>query len=106
MLRKISTTNSRPRCCSLTPGWCGLTEQPRQPVRGRPTERMQAAGLRMLIQGQTETTNPPTSRDSFLIDVIVSKVESEAEGTNSYELRRPANKWLPTVDPGAHVDVH
>jgi tetrachlorobenzoquinone reductase len=60
----------------------------------------------MLVDGQTEASSPQVVRDNGLIDVIVSNVEAEAEGTTSYELRRPANKWLPTAEPGAHVDVH
>ncbi|MGH2510526.1 MAG: PDR/VanB family oxidoreductase [Ktedonobacteraceae bacterium] len=41
-----------------------------------------------------------------LIDVCVAAIHSEAENTKCYKLRRADNGLLPSVEPGAHVDVH
>src|ERR1700694_3855656 len=44
--------------------------------------------------------------ESNLFDVYVTAVRRAAEDTNFYELRRTISGLLPSIDPGAHVDLH
>jgi len=40
------------------------------------------------------------------VEVLLTGISSAARDINLYELRRPDGASLPTVHPGAHIDVH
>jgi ferredoxin-NADP reductase len=60
----------------------------------------------MIADAIAETEERLDRQLDGLIDVHVTAVHDGAHDTNLYELRRIDDGLLPSVDPGAHVDLH
>jgi ferredoxin-NADP reductase len=60
----------------------------------------------MMSTFQTKIPPVPGSNDSQLIDVRLAAIHYAAREINIYEFSQPDDLTLPTVQAGAHVDLH